>query len=995
MEPLTPERWQQVEKTFHATLERPHAERPTFLKRICRGDDGLHDEVQSLVIAHEEDSSFLAAPAYEVAAEFLAESLGELSPGHQMGQYTVLSPLGSGGMGEVYLAHDDRLGRKVALKILPPDLAGDNHRVMRFAQEARTASALNHPNVCVIHEIGQTSDGRHFIAMEYIDGVTLRERIAKGPLPLGEALSVAEQIAAALAAAHAAGVVHRDIKPENIMLRTDGYVKVLDFGVAKLSDAPDLKVVTASATIAPVKTEPGTQMGTVRYMAPEHLRERPVDERADIWSFGIVLHEMVTGVTPFEARTKNETIVSILRRKPRFAFSDAVPIEYQRIVSSTLNKNRRARYQTVIALAEDLKRLRRQIDGETGLGPGAPSRAATVAGPRFIRKDSLRPGSRAGTTALWSTPLTYVSQTAEHLITGIRRHPVASVFVGFMAVLALFFGLNSGWFVKSPQKTAHFQTIKMTSLTNAGRSVAAAISPDGKVFAHAEIKNGMQELLVTNIATESTSVVVPARDFDYRGISFSRDANYLYLTIGERNQSGTLYQVALPGGTPRKIKPAVDSPITFSPVGDRFAFVRFDRSKAEYSLVIAGVAGEEERTIAMRQNGDTLSLYGPAWSPDGQTIACGAGNWDNGYQMKLIGFDVGDGHETPVGGQQWYLLSQVVWLENSNELIATAKERWTTPYQLWRITYPGGQSVRVTSDTNEYERVSVSQDGNTVVALQNRQVARMWVAPNGDAQRAQAISSNVGPAYGMDWIGNSRIIFSAMTGNYLNISSVNADGSNKIQLTVNAGDNGMPAASNDGRFVVFTSNRDGGYNIWRMNAEDGGDLRQLTFSDGNLYPSCSPDGQWVVYHNQSRGVMRIYRVPLAGGDPVLVTEHARMPAVSPDNLLMAYRNYPAGAPPEIALMPFPGGPPTHHLPIPIMDRQRLQWTPDSRALTYIQPGNDVSNIWSYDLASGDARQLTNFTSDQVFAYAWSPDFKQLACLRGIEVRDVIMITNQQ
>lgn len=995
MEPLTPERWQHIEKTFHATLERSPVERATFLKNHCSGDEDLYDEVQSLLIAHEEDSSFLDAPAYEVAAEFLAESLGELLPGHQIGQYKVLSPLGSGGMGEVYLAHDDRLGRKVALKILPPDLAGDNQRVMRFAQEARAASALNHPNVCVIHEIGQTSDGRHFIAMEYIDGVTLRERIAQGLLPLGEALSVAEQIAAALAAAHAAGVVHRDIKPENIMVRKDGYVKVLDFGVAKLSDAQtELDEVATSATIEQFKTEPGTQMGTVRYMAPEHLRERPVDERADIWSFGIVLHEMLTGVTPFESRTKNETIVSILRRKPRFAFSAAVPIEYQRIVSSTLNKNRRARYQTVIALAEDLKRLHRQIEGGTDLGPGAPSRDQTGARPRFTRKNS-QPGSRAGTTAHWSTPLTYVSQTAEHLITGIRRHPAASVFVVFMAFLAVFFVLNSGWFVKSPRTAAHFQTIKMTSLTNAGRSVATAISPDGKVFAHAEIKDGMQELLVTNIATESTSVVVPPRDFHYRGISFSRDANYLYLTIGERNQSGTLYQVALPAGTPTKIRPAVDSPITFSPAGDRLAFVRFDRSKAEYSLVIANVAGEEERTIAIRRNGDTLSVYGPAWSPDGRTIACGAGNWDNGYQMKLIGFDVADGHETPVGGKQWYLLSQVVWLESSNELIATAKERWTTPYQLWRITYPDGESFRITSDTNEYERVSVSQDGNTIVALQNRQLARMWIAPNGDAQRAQAISSNVGPTYGMDWTGNSRIVFSAMTGNNLNISSVNADGSNRVQLTVNAGDNSMPAASNDGRFIVFTSNRNGSFNIWRMNADDGNDVRQLTFSDGNFYPSCSPDGQWVAYYSQGRGVMRIYRVPFAGGDPVLVTEHARMPAVSPDNLSIAYRNYPAGGPPEIAVMPFQGGSTTHHLPIPIMDWQRLQWTPDSRALTYIQPANDVSNIWSYDLASRAAKQLTNFTSDQVFAYAWSPDFKQLACFRGTEVRDVTMITNQQ
>lgn len=992
MKPMTPERWQRIQNAFHAALECLPADRATFLKEICDGDEDLQDEVRSLLGAHEQDSSFLDTPAYQMAAEVLTESFGGLLQGHQIGPYKILSHLGAGGMGEVYLAHDDRLGRKVALKLLPPDFAGDNWRVKRFAQEARAASALNHPNVCVIHEIGQTSDGRHFIAMEFIDGVTLRERVARGPLPLGEALSVAEQIAAALAAAHAAGVVHRDVKPENIMLRKDGYVKVLDFGLAKLSEPQADR--TASATIATVKTEPGMQMGTVRYMAPEHLRERPVDERADIWSFGIVLHEMVTGVTPFEARTRNEIIASILRKQPKFEFSDAVPLEYQRIVSSTLSKNRRDRYQNFITLGEDLKRLRRQIEGDSAPGPLTPSPEQPHSRRQFIRKNSRDRVSPVATTAHWSTALTYISQTAGHLITGIRNHPAVSVLAVVTVVVAAFFALGSGWFVTSPKKLAHFQTIKMTPLTNAGRSVSAAISPDSKVFAHAEMKDGMQELLLTNIATESTSVVVPAREFKYRGITFSRDANYLYLTIGERNQSGALYQVSLPAGTPRKLKAAVDSPITFSPTGDRFAFVRFDRSKAEYSLIIATVEGSEERSLAVRRNGDSFSLYGPAWSPDGRTIACGAGRWDNGYQMKLIGFDADDGHETPMGERQWYQLSQVVWLDNGNQLIATARERWTSPYQLWSITYPSGESFRITSDTNEYERVSVSQDGNTILALQNRQLARMWMAPDGEVTRAHAITSNVGPTYGMDWSGSSRIIYSSLTGTNLNISSVNPDGSNRVQLTVNAGDNCMPAASRDGRFVVFTSNRNGSFNIWRMNAEDGSDARQLTFTDGNFYPSCSPDGQWVAYHNQSRGVMRIYRVPLDGGEPQLVTEHARMPVVSSDNRLIAYRHYPEGGAPEIAIMPLQGGARTGHLPIPIMDWQRLQWTPDDRALTYIKTANDVSNIWSYELASGIEKPLTNFTSDQVFAYAWSPDFKQLACLRGTEVRDVTMIRNQ-
>jgi predicted Ser/Thr protein kinase len=234
---MTSERWQRIDQLFHRTLDCAPENRANLLSEACRGDAVLRNEVESLLRAHEQDWTLIDVPAYELAADFLADAVGGLPAGQQIGPYKILSQLATGGMGEVYLAHDHRLGRKIALKLLPADFARDQHRVRRFSQEARAASALSHPNVCVIHEVGKTTDGRHFIAMEYIDGITLRERIAHGPLSLSQTLAVAEQIAAALAAAHAAGVVHRDIKPENIMLRPDGYVKVLDFGLAKLSES--------------------------------------------------------------------------------------------------------------------------------------------------------------------------------------------------------------------------------------------------------------------------------------------------------------------------------------------------------------------------------------------------------------------------------------------------------------------------------------------------------------------------------------------------------------------------------------------------------------------------------------------------------------------------------------------------------------------------------------------------------------------------------------
>lgn len=1007
---MTSERWQHIDRLFHSTLECAPEERASFLSKACPGDDDLRNEVESLLRAHEQDATFLDIPAYELAADFLTDALGGLLPGQQIGPYKILAPLATGGMGEVYLAQDSRLGRKVALKLLPPDFARDQHRVRRFAQEARAASALSHPNVCVIHEVGKTSDGRHFIAMEYIDGITLRERIAHGPVSLSEALNMAEQIAAALSAAHVAGVVHRDIKPENIMLRKDGYVKVLDFGLAKLSErqsnAPDLN---EASTMAHFHTEPGTQMGTVRYMSPEHLRERPVDERADIWSFGVVLYEMVTGSTPFEARSRAEIIALILKRQPpRLSFLDDVPREFQQIVAKALSKDLGQRYPSVDDLAADLKKLRRQIEGET---TGEPLAEPIAVGKHGVTKSPLESVTRhqrklapASSTDRLSSALTYVSQTAGQILTEIKQHPGTTIFAGLAAVFAIsLFGLNSRWFRPQPRTSAPFQSIKMTPLTNAGQSVCAAISPDGKSVAHAEKKDGMQQLLLTNIANAGSSVLVPPADVTYLGVTFSPDSNYLYFTRSEKSDVGALYQISLPGSAARKIKDAVDSPISFSPTGDRFAFVRFKRngsgSSGDFSLIIAAVDGTEEHTIATRRDGNRFSTDGPAWSPDGKTIVCAAGWWDNGngYHMNLAEIDVADGHEKPVGQHQWFSILQVAWLEDKSGLIISARDRWTSPFQLWRISYPQGESVKITNDTAEYESASLSRNGNTIVSVHTQRSAQVWVAPDGDVLRAKPIASSTsGYKYGLNWTSKGKIVISSMAGSNLSIWAINPDGSDQTQLTVNAGDNFTPATSPDGRFIVFASNRSGSLNIWRMNAEDGSDPKQLTFSDGNSYPSCSPDSHWVLYDNQSSGNPTLWKVPIDGGDPVqLIDKNARMPVASPDNQFIACSYYGENQSRGIAIFPFQGGPMVRLIPIPIMEWQRVQWIDGGHALSYIDSANGVSNIWSYDLGTGTSRQLTDFKTDQIFAYAWSPDQKQLACLRGTEVRDATIIDDQK
>ena len=361
---MNAERWQQVERLYHSTLEKEVGERAAFLAEACAGDEGMRREVESLLAFEDQAENFIEGPALEVAAQLMAEEHGALMDGQTINHYKITSALGAGGMGEVYLAEDTRLGRRVALKFLPAHLTQDKGHLRRFKQEARAVAALSHPNVCVIHEVIETGEGRHCIVMEYVEGVTLKERIAEGRMKISEALEAAIQIASALFAAHAAEIVHRDIKSENVMLRGDGYLKVLDFGLAKLTETKsELFNSEGETQVLELKTSPGMVMGTVAYMSPEQARGLPVDARTDIWSLGVVLFEMVAGQRPFHGATPTDVIISLAEREPEplTTWAPEVPIELERIVKRALAKDREERYQTAEDLLIDLKGLRHEL----------------------------------------------------------------------------------------------------------------------------------------------------------------------------------------------------------------------------------------------------------------------------------------------------------------------------------------------------------------------------------------------------------------------------------------------------------------------------------------------------------------------------------------------------------------------------------------------------------------------------------------------------------
>src|SRR6188472_906410 len=363
---MRPEEWERCVEIFSAALRRQSEQRAAFIDHACAGDESLRREVMLLLCSHEESGDFISAPVFVSAPELLTDDDPDALVGTQIGPYRIESVLGRGGMGVVYLALDERLGRKVGLKLLPQSLAADMTHLGRLKREARTASALNHPNIVTIHEIGE-ADSTSYIASELIDGETLRQRLARGPIALNEAIDIATQVASALAAAHNAGIVHRDIKPENIMLRPDGYVKVLDFGIAKLTEQrTDDHTIETTATL---QTRPGLVLGTARYMSPEQARGHNVDARSDIWSLGVVLYEMVGGSPPFRGETPSDCIAAILTTEPTplSGVLPDVPLKLESILQQALRKNSDERYQTINEMLADLRMLKGELEADSSL----------------------------------------------------------------------------------------------------------------------------------------------------------------------------------------------------------------------------------------------------------------------------------------------------------------------------------------------------------------------------------------------------------------------------------------------------------------------------------------------------------------------------------------------------------------------------------------------------------------------------------------------------
>jgi serine/threonine protein kinase len=924
-----------------------------------------------------------------------------IAAGIQLGRYEIRSHLGAGGMGEVYLAQDTQLGRTVALKILPSDVASDQQRMQRFMQEARTASALNHPNIITIYEIGGT-DSTHFIATEFIDGVTLRQRMTSGRMRLGEALDIAVQVAAALSAAHAAGIAHRDIKPENIMVRHDGYIKVLDFGLAKPTERQASLVDTEAATKMLVNTSPGMVMGTVSYMSPEQTRGFALDARTDIWSLGVVLYEMLTGHVPFAGETTSDVIVSVLDREPQplSEYLPETPVELQRIIRKTLRKDREERYQSVKDMLVDLRELKQELEFEDKLDRSLPpdGRSGTIY--KTSSGQSLRVAfetNRELATQTRDVAAARSTSSAEIILQEIKRHKggaiLAASAVGLIVLAIIAF---MAYRLARPRvdatASAPFQSTRVSRLTSTGNSVDVAISPDGKYVAHVVMDGAQRSLWVRQVATAINKQLVAPVASEYIGVSFTPDGSYIYYVKGERNKPlKELFQVSVLGGDSRKILTDVDTAPTFSPDGKQLAFMRADPVGKEVALMLASVDGAGERVLIKRK--EVNQLWSPTWSPDGKLIACVSADKMNA-RSTVVGINVEDGTERPLTGQRWRFVERLAWLPSGSGLVMLAPADETSETsQVWLLSYPGGEARRITNDLNVYAALSISGDSSALATVQTNMLSNIWVAPNADADRARQITTGVSRYYTLSWMPDGRLLYALNSAGNMDIYISGADGGNQKQLTFNAGSNLSPVSSPDGRYIVFISNRAGaGYNLWRMDA-DGGNLKQLTRGSHDNAPQMTPDGQWIIYASWQAGRGNIWKIPIDGGVPLQLTDRsAKNPVISPDGKQFAcsYWDEQVDTRYLIAIIPIEGGTPVKTFDLPT---GMVRWSSDGRALTYIDTQGNASNIWSQPLAGGPPRQLTDWKSDRIFYFAWSPDGKQLALTRGVVTNDVVLISD--
>ena len=877
-------------------------------------------------------------------------------------------------MGEVYRAEDLKLKRQVALKVLPGEMATSPERLERFQREAEAVAALNHPNIVTIHSV-EHAEGIHFLTMELVDGESLDQTLQRGAPPLPRALEIAGSIADALAAAHERGIVHRDLKPANVMLTSDGRIKVLDFGLAKLAREPRVEPMGDRTAEMPTElkplTEEGVVMGTAPYMSPEQAQGLPVDARSDIFSLGCMLYESVTGTRAFPGESSIDTLHKVIYDEPE-PLAERIPqapIQLQWILRKALAKDPRDRYQSAGDLAVDLRATRKDLTSDPHL--------VTLASGRV------------------------------HPIEQPTSKPRSPAILGWGALLVIVAGF--AWFVgrqsSGPETAPSAPLMSVRPITASGLVTAAAISPDGKYVAYIESSQGEQSLNLRQLGSPQSLQLLPPRQVAFWGLTFSPDSTDIILgEKSEENFSGAMFQISALGGAPRKLVETIDSAPSFSPDGSRFTFLRSAYPTPESSaLIIVNADGSGERVLVTRTAPEELAprfWVAPSWSPDGSLIAASVMSRQT-QKGNIVVFDVDSGDVVWTSERSWNYVSRVDWLPEGDALLAIAEPDDRIEDQIWYVPYPEGPPHQITNDRFDYRITSLTADGGSLVTVPSDFESAIWASPADGSSPPRRISpTRQDGALGFDFTSDGRLVFQTIEAGTLDIAIMNLDGSERRLITDDHHDNRFPLVTADDR-LLYSSRTSAGYELRLVNL-DGTELRTLTTVANRFWaPALSPDGTWAVVTRAPSGVDKdtpgqtLWRVSLDSGELEQLTDfYSYIPALSPDGTRLAFY-FVDGEQFRIGIMPVGGS----ELETTIDDVEptyggsRLRWTDDGAALIVNTMPSDRANLWRLPLDGGEPEQLTDYSDERLYYFDYTPDGETLVISRGVLSRDAVLIEN--
>lgn len=885
--------------------------------------------------------------------------------GRKVSHYRLLEVLGGGGMGVVYKAEDLKLGRHVALKFLGEEFSGDHRAIGRFEREARTLSALDHPNICTIYEVAE-HQGHPFLVMQLLQGQTLRQHIESvsvtHAMTLTELLDIAGGILAGLDAAHEKGIIHRDIKPANIFLTARGQVKLLDFGLAKLvADVEAVNGETGVVSLSASDSRPisltmsGITMGTASYMAPEQVRGQPVDTRTDLFSFGVVLYEMATGRQPFSGATLgaiHEAILTDTPPSPR-GLNRELPTELDAVIERLLQKDPERRYQSAREVIERLELLRPPATGASE----TPSSTAQVGTPR-------------------------------------RMRPI----LGAIAIALVIIALGAWLVVKWTPTASPAEHLEIRKLTDSGRVENVAISRDARYLAYTQQEINGVALWLRRLADGRETLLLPPSDVaSFRGLSFSPAGDMLYFVRADANAHDFRYLYVIPasGGPVRQLVKDIDSPVGFSPDGERFVYTRGIPSNNSTEIRIADADGGANRLLATVP--DTFPGYqpGPTWSPDGRAIAVPLLHLQGAPPYALYKVDALSGAVTElISGA--YSIGRALWLPSGHGFVLMIRDSEFRG-RLWAVAYPSLKSQQLSSDLTDYDgRADITADGRELVTTANATYANLWTASAADGWSGRELTTLSVPLRNVIEAPEEGLLATSIG----HVWRFSPDGRQRQSFTALDNASGLTRC---GPYVIVMFDRNAGTEFVRFNADGSGPMSLI--AGGLALPVCSPDEKYLYYLDFGPPE-KIWRIAITGGQPqeiaaVLGDAIASRISISADgkSIAYAYSEFSPIPKTRFVLAPVAGGPPQRLLDLPgaaqLGSQASAMLTPDGRSVAYVVTENGISNVWQQALDGGGHRRLTHFTSGQIFDFNWDREGKTLLLSRGEVSRDAVLLTHLQ